>query len=114
MSEQTALKAATEQNLVDYTVEADAGDASATFRPSNSETVIEVLFEEVRKKQQAARGTSFVALETNAEIGRHLLELKKNHIADQETFLREVKNRLGFKRAWCLRLCQLGENWLKI
>jgi len=95
--------------LVDYNSE--EAEASATdFRPSNSETVINALFDEVRQRQQTAFRSSFTALTANAEIGERLIELKK-HFPDSARFEEEVKARVGIGKAWCARLCQLAKNF---
>jgi hypothetical protein len=90
--------------------EAGSGDASAVaLQQSNSETVIDAIFDTVRRKCRAASGKSFDALKANAEIGGHLRELKE-HLG-HGNFGREVETRLGIGRQWRALLMKVAQEW---
>ena len=87
--------------------EAGSGDAGA--QQSNSETVVDALFDAAGCKLRSASGNSFDALKAHAEVGQALVELKE-HLA-HGNFGQEVESRLGIKRQWRARVMTVGREW---
>ena len=89
--------------------EAGCGNASTlAWQQSNSETAIDAHFDAAARKKQFASSNSFGALIAHAEVGGHLIELKK--LLCHGYFEREVATRLGIKRQWSARLMKLAQD----